>query len=200
MSESLRNDGRIWVPKTARPTSATRARSPRRTATTTWSGCIPAFGNLVPRDIASRAAKNVVRRGPRRRARAVSGVYLDFADAIRRLGREAIAAKYGNLFDMYAQITGEDPYADADADLSGGALHDGRALGRLRPAVHDPGPLRHRRGQLLRPRRATGSALSALMQGLADGCFVLAEHDPATISPAARSDGRPQTTRPWSRP
>ena len=105
----------------------------------------------MPRDIASRAAKNVCDEG-----RGVGpgglGVYLDFADAIKRLGRKAVEAKYGNLFDMYAQITGENPYETPM---------------RIYPAVHytmgglwvdydlqslDPGPVRHRRGQLLRPR------------------------------------------------
>jgi hypothetical protein len=61
------------------------------------------------------------------------GVYLDFADAIARLGRQTVEAKYGNLFQMYAQITGEDPYEVPNADLSGRPLHDGWALGRLRP-------------------------------------------------------------------
>ena len=72
------------------------------------------------------------------------GVYLDFADAMQRLGRPAIEAKYGNLFDMYAQITGEDPYEVADAGLPGRPLHDGRPVGRLRPAVLDPRHVRDR--------------------------------------------------------
>ncbi len=108
MSESLRNDGRIWVPK-----SGEDKRDPREIPEDERDYYLeriyPAFGNLVPRDIASRAAKNVCDEG-----RGVGpgglGVYLDFADAIQRLGRKSVEAKYGNLFDMYAQITGENPY------------------------------------------------------------------------------------------
>src|SRR6188768_2253294 len=108
MSESLRNDGRIWVPK-----SGEDKRDPRQIPEADRDYYLeriyPSFGNLVPRDIASRAAKYVCDEG-----RGVGpgglGVYLDFADAIKRLGRPAVEAKYGNLFDMYAQITGEDPY------------------------------------------------------------------------------------------
>src|SRR3954466_11768444 len=109
MSESLRNDGRIWVPK-----SGEDKRDPREIPEAERDYYLeriyPAFGNLVPRDIASRAAKNVCDEG-----RGVGpgglGVYLDFADAIERLGRKSVEAKYGNLFDLYAQITGENPYA-----------------------------------------------------------------------------------------
>ena len=113
MSESLRNDGRIWVPKRAEDCD----KDPREIAEEDRDYYLeriyPAFGNLVPRDIASRQAKNMCDEG-----RGVGpmvgdfrrGVYLDFADAIQRLGRAAIEEKYGNLFDMYARITGENPY------------------------------------------------------------------------------------------
>jgi succinate dehydrogenase / fumarate reductase flavoprotein subunit len=109
MSESLRNDGRIWVPKSGEDKRDPRE-IPERDRDYYLERIYPSFGNLVPRDIASRAAKNVCDEG-----RGVGpgglGVYLDFADAIARLGRQTVEAKYGNLFQMYAQITGEDPYA-----------------------------------------------------------------------------------------
>src|SRR5215203_3439329 len=114
MSESLRNDGRIWVPKN----QADCEKDPRDIAEEDRDYYLeriyPAFGNLVPRDIASRAAKNVCDegRGVGPEVEGVRrGVYLDFADATERLGKRAIEQKYGNLFDMYARITGEDPYA-----------------------------------------------------------------------------------------
>jgi succinate dehydrogenase / fumarate reductase flavoprotein subunit len=175
MSESLRNDGRIWVPKSGEDKRDPR-KIPEQDRDYYLERMYPSFGNLVPRDIASRAAKNVCDEG-----RGVGpgglGVYLDFADAINRLGRKAIAAKYGNLFDMYAQITGEDPY---------------RTPMRIYPAVH------YTMGGLwvdydlqsnLPGLYVTGEAnfsdhganrlgASALMQGLADGYFVL----PSTIN------------------
>ena len=122
MSESLRNDGRIWVPKKAEDC----AKDPREIAEEDRDYYLeriyPAFGNLVPRDIASRQAKNmcdegrgvgpavkeVTEGGEERMMR--RGVYLDFSDAINRLGQKAVENKYGNLFDMYQQITGENPY------------------------------------------------------------------------------------------
>ncbi|WP_370616013.1 fumarate reductase/succinate dehydrogenase flavoprotein subunit [Mumia sp. Pv 4-285] len=170
MSESLRNDGRIWVPKKAgddRPAS----QIPEDERDYYLERQYPAFGNLVPRDIASRAAKYVCDEG-----RGVGpgglGVYLDFADAITRLGRDTVEAKYGNLFDMYAQITGENPYETPM---------------RIYPAVH------YTMGGLwvdydlqssITGLFVTGEAnfsdhganrlgASALMQGLADGYFVL---------------------------
>ncbi|BAK34670.1 succinate dehydrogenase flavoprotein subunit [Microlunatus phosphovorus NM-1] len=170
MSESLRNDGRIWVPK-----SGEDKRDPRQIPESDRDYYLeriyPAFGNLVPRDIASRAAKYVCDEG-----RGVGpgglGVYLDFADAIKRLGRPAVEAKYGNLFDMYAQITGENPYETPM---------------RIYPAVH------YTMGGLwvdydlqssitglyvageanFSDHGANRLGASALMQGLADGYFVL---------------------------
>ena len=113
MSESLRNDGRIWVPKKAEDCEKDPREIPEEDRDYYLERIYPAFGNLVPRDIASRQAKNMCDEG-----RGVGpkvgdfrrGVYLDFASAIERLGRPAIEAKYGNLFDMYQRITGEDPY------------------------------------------------------------------------------------------
>lgn len=170
MSESLRNDGRIWVPAKMgddRPAS----QIPEDERDYYLERIYPAFGNLVPRDIASRAAKYQCDAGKGVGPGGL-GVYLDFADAIERLGRPAVEAKYGNLFDMYAQITGEDPYSEPM---------------RIYPAVH------YTMGGLwvdydlqsnLTGLFVTGEAnfsehganrlgASALMQGLADGYFVL---------------------------
>ena len=170
MSESLRNDGRIWVPKKAGDDRAPKD-IPEDERDYYLERLYPSFGNLVPRDIASRAAKNVCDEG-----RGVGpgglGVYLDFADAIARLGRPAVEAKYGNLFDMYARIAGEDPYETPM---------------RIYPAVH------YTMGGLwvdydlqstIKGLFVAGEAnfsdhganrlgASALMQGLADGYFVL---------------------------
>ena len=122
MSESLRNDGRIWVPKRAEDCDKDPRQIPEEDRDYYLERIYPAFGNLVPRDIASRQAKNMCDEGrgvgplvdevdaegnPRQMRR---GVYLDFAAAIERLGKAAVEEKYGNLFDMYARITGENPY------------------------------------------------------------------------------------------
>src|SRR5665213_4174909 len=115
MSESLRNDGRVWAPKTVEIAEQLRKGTIKADQVKEddrdyfLERKYPSFGNLVPRDVASRNAKEMVDEG-----RGVGGsgiaVFLDFADAIHRLGREAVSAKYGNLFDMYYQITNEDPY------------------------------------------------------------------------------------------
>src|SRR6187431_2777527 len=113
MSESLRNDGRIWVPKDAKDADKNPNDIPEEDRDYYLERIYPSFGNLVPRDIASRQAKNVCDEG-RGAGPMVGdfrrGVYLDFTDAIDRLGKAAVEAKYGNLFDMYARITGENPY------------------------------------------------------------------------------------------
>jgi succinate dehydrogenase / fumarate reductase flavoprotein subunit len=170
MSESLRNDGRIWVPKKMND-ERLASEIPEDERDYYLERIYPAFGNLVPRDIASRAAKYQCDAGKGVGPGGL-GVYLDFADAIDRLGRPAVEAKYGNLFDMYAQITGEDPYSEPM---------------RIYPAVH------YTMGGLwvdydlqsnLTGLFVTGEAnfsehganrlgASALMQGLADGYFVL---------------------------
>jgi succinate dehydrogenase / fumarate reductase flavoprotein subunit len=108
MSESLRNDGRIWVPK-AFDDQRAPGDIPEDERDYYLERKYPAFGNLVPRDVASRNAKTVVDEG-RGVGPLKNGVYLDFADAIKRFGVETIKARYGNLFDMYERITGEDPY------------------------------------------------------------------------------------------
>ena len=108
MSESLRNDGRVWVPKKANDKRSPQA-IPEAERDYYLERKYPNFGNLVPRDVASRNAKQVIDDG-RGVGRTGLSVYLDFADAIKRMGLNVIREKYGNLFDMYRHITGEDPY------------------------------------------------------------------------------------------
>ncbi|SDU84845.1 succinate dehydrogenase subunit A [Microlunatus sagamiharensis] len=170
MSESLRNDGRIWVPK-----SGEDKRDPREIPEDERDYYLeriyPAFGNLVPRDIASRAAKNVCDEG-----RGVGpgglGVYLDFADAIERLGKKSVEAKYGNLFDMYAQITGENPYETPmriypAVHYTMGGLWVDYDLQSSIPGLFVTGEAN------FSDHGANRLGASALMQGLADGYFVL---------------------------
>ena len=109
MSESLRNDGRIWVPKKAGD-KRSPASIPEEERDYYLERRYPSFGNLVPRDIASRAAKAECDAG-RGVGETGLGVYLDFAESIKRLGKQKIAERYGNLFEMYERITGEDPYS-----------------------------------------------------------------------------------------
>ncbi|GAA2087274.1 MULTISPECIES: fumarate reductase/succinate dehydrogenase flavoprotein subunit [Aeromicrobium] len=170
MSESLRNDGRIWVPKKAGD-DRHPAEIPEDERDYYLERIYPAFGNLVPRDIASRAAKYQCDAGKGVGPGGL-GVYLDFAEAIERLGRPAVEAKYGNLFDMYARITGEDPYT--------------RPM-RIYPAVHytmgglwvDYDLQSNLTGLFVAGEAnfsdhgANRLGASALMQGLADGYFVL---------------------------
>ncbi|WP_327673646.1 fumarate reductase/succinate dehydrogenase flavoprotein subunit [Kitasatospora sp. NBC_00458] len=170
MSESLRNDGRIWVPA-AKGDARPPAEIPEAERDYYLERIYPAFGNLVPRDIASRAAKNVCDEG-RGVGPGGQGVYLDFADAIRRLGRDAVEARYGNLFEMYERITAEDPY---------------RVPMRIYPAIHYtmgglwvdydlqttvPGLFAIGEANFS-DHGANRLGASALMQGLADGYFVL---------------------------
>ena len=177
MSESLRNDGRVWVPKSVEDAKAIREGKKKATDIPEadrdyyLERRYPSFGNLVPRDVASRNAKNVCDEG---RGVAPTGlaVFLDFADAIKRDGRDTIAGRYGNLFDMYRQITGENPY---------------EVPMKIYPAVHytmggiwvDYNLMTTVDGLF-----ATGESnfsdhganrlgASALMQGLADGYFVI---------------------------
>jgi len=111
MSESLRNDGRIWVPKKAMPglTAKEAVNIPEEERDYYLERKYPSFGNLVPRDVASRNAKMVCDEG-RGVGPTGQAVFLDFSEAIQRLGKEVIEQKYGNLFDMYKQIQGDDPY------------------------------------------------------------------------------------------
>ncbi len=184
MSESLRNDGRIWVPKRAEDCD----KDPRQIAEEDRDYYLeriyPAFGNLVPRDIASRQAKNMCDEG-RGVGPAVKefdedgneklvrrGVYLDFADAISRLGKDGVAARYGNLFDMYAQITGEDPYETPmriypAVHYTMGGLWVDYDLSSNVPGLYVTGEAN------FSDHGANRLGASALMQGLADGYFVL---------------------------
>ena len=153
MSESLRNDGRVWVPKRKEDCGKPPGAHPRRrTATTTSSASTRASATSRPRDISSRAAKEVCDEG-RGVGPGGRGVYLDFADAIKRLGENVIRERYGNLFDMYEKITGENAYQVPMRIYPGGALHHGRLVGGLQPDEHPARAVRPRRGELLRPRR-----------------------------------------------
>jgi succinate dehydrogenase / fumarate reductase flavoprotein subunit len=170
MSESLRNDGRIWVPK-AEGESRAASSIPEDERDYYLERRYPAFGNLVPRDIASRAAKAVCDEG-RGVGHGGRGVYLDFKDAIGRLGRDAIEAKYGNLFEMYERITGEDPYKvpmriyPAPHYTMGGLWVDYNLMSNL-PGLFVIGEAN------FSDHGANRLGASALMQGLADGYFVL---------------------------
>ncbi|MEU0151945.1 fumarate reductase/succinate dehydrogenase flavoprotein subunit [Micromonospora fulviviridis] len=170
MSESLRNDGRVWVPKAKGDTRSPKD-IPEDERDYYLERIYPSFGNLVPRDIASRAAKNVCDEG-----RGVGpgglGVYLDFADAISRLGRKAIEAKYGNLFEMYERITGEDPYEVPmriypAVHYTMGGLWVDYDLQSTIPGLFVIGEAN------FSDHGANRLGASALMQGLADGYFVL---------------------------
>ena len=170
MSESLRNDGRIWVPKKGGDDRDPR-QIPEDERDYYLERIYPSFGNLVPRDIASRAAKNVCDEG-----RGVGpgglGVYLDFAAAIERMGRDAVEAKYGNLFDMYQRITGENPYEVPmriypAVHYTMGGLWVDYDLQSTIPGLFVTGEAN------FSDHGANRLGASALMQGLADGYFVL---------------------------
>ncbi|MDG6108536.1 fumarate reductase/succinate dehydrogenase flavoprotein subunit [Dactylosporangium aurantiacum] len=170
MSESLRNDGRVWVPVRAGD-DRVPADIPEDERDYYLERIYPSFGNLVPRDIASRAAKNVCDEG-----RGVGpgglGVYLDFADAIARLGRDAVEAKYGNLFEMYERITGDDPYVTPmriypAVHYTMGGLWVDYDLQSTIPGLFVVGEAN------FSDHGANRLGASALMQGLADGYFVL---------------------------
>jgi len=170
MSESLRNDGRVWVPK-----QKGDKRRPEEIQESERDYYLerkyPSFGNLVPRDVASRNAKQVCDEG---RGVGASGVavYLDFADAIKRLGQDAISKKYGNLFDMYKQITGENPYVTpmrmypAVHYTMGGLWVDYNLMTTV-PGLYALGEAN------FSDHGANRLGASALMQGLADGYFVI---------------------------
>ncbi|MFT0762443.1 fumarate reductase/succinate dehydrogenase flavoprotein subunit [Scrofimicrobium sp. R131] len=179
MSESLRNDGRIWVPKKAEDCTKDPRDIPEEDRDYYLERIYPAFGNLVPRDIASRQAKNMCDEGrgvgPEVNG-ARRGVYLDFAEAIERLGQKAVSDKYGNLFDMYERITGENPYEvpmriyPAVHYTMGGLWVDYDLESNL-PGLYVAGEAN------FSDHGANRLGASALMQGLADGYFVL----PATM-------------------
>ncbi|HTL45796.1 MAG TPA: fumarate reductase/succinate dehydrogenase flavoprotein subunit [Vicinamibacterales bacterium] len=192
MSESLRNDGRVWVPKTQgdkRPPN----QIPEAERDYYLERKYPSFGNLVPRDVASRSAKFVCDEG---RGVGESGlaVYLDFADSIKRLGKDVIRMRYGNLFDMYRKITDEDPYQvpmriyPAIHYTMGGLWVDYNLMSNV-PGLHVLGEAN------FSDHGANRLGASALMQGLADGYFVipytLAAYLGATTFPAVDTDREP---------
>jgi len=187
MSESLRNDGRVWVPK-----QKGDARSPEQIPEDARDYYLerkyPSFGNLVPRDVASRNAKQACDDG---RGVGDSGlaVYLDFTDAIKRLGLETIQEKYGNLFHMYRKITDEDAYKvpmriyPAIHYTMGGLWVDYNLMSNL-PGLHVLGEAN------FSDHGANRLGASALMQGLADGYFII----PYTIGDYLASTGLPKVT------
>lgn len=172
MSESLRNDGRVWVPKTARPGLKARdaLNIPESERDYFLERKYPSFGNLVPRDVASRNAKSMCDEG--RGVGSGLAVFLDFSDAIKRDGRKTIEAKYGNLFDMYKQITGDNPYEGpmmiypAVHYTMGGLWVDYNLMTTV-PGLYALGEAN------FSDHGANRLGASALMQGLADGYFVI---------------------------
>ncbi|MSR88162.1 MAG: fumarate reductase/succinate dehydrogenase flavoprotein subunit [Candidatus Margulisbacteria bacterium] len=170
MSESLRNDGRVWVPKQADDKRPAK-QIPEDERDYYLERKYPSFGNLVPRDLASRNAKYVCDEG---RGVGPSGlaVYLDFADAIKRLGKDTIKARYGNLFDMYQRISASDPYKEpmmiypAIHYTMGGLWVDYNLMSNL-PGLFVIGEAN------FSDHGANRLGASALMQGLADGYFIL---------------------------
>jgi len=177
MSESLRNDGRVWVPKTVELAQKLRKGEIKISDIKEedrdyyLERKYPSFGNLVPRDVASRNAKEVVDEG---RGVGASGiaVFLDFEDAIKRLGEDTVRAKYGNLFDMYYQITDENPYKQpmriypAVHYTMGGLWVDYNLMTSV-PGLYALGECN------FSDHGANRLGASALMQGLADGYFVI---------------------------
>jgi succinate dehydrogenase / fumarate reductase flavoprotein subunit len=193
MSESLRNDGRIWVPKRKEDCRKDPNAIPEADRDYYLERMYPAFGNLAPRDIASRAAKRVCDES-RGVGESRLGVYLDFADAIQRLGEDKVRERYGNLFDIYKEITNENAY---------------RTPMRIFPAVHytmgglwvDYNLMSNLPGLFVlgeanfSDHGANRLGASALMQGLADGYFVI----PYTIGnylAAQKPGSRPKTDHP----
>jgi len=187
MSESLRNDGRIWVPKRPEDCSKPPNQIPESDRDYYLERMYPAYGNLCPRDIASRAAKKVCDEG-RGVGPGGRGVYLDFSDAIRRLGVAKVRERYGNLFDMYREITGEDAYQvpmriyPAVHYTMGGLWVDYNLMSNL-PGLFVIGEAN------FSDHGANRLGASALMQGLADGFFILPvtiANYLATVDPARR--------------
>ncbi len=171
MSESLRNDGRVWVPKNKTDRLKNPLEIPEKDRDYYLERIYPAFGNLVPRDVASRAAKkmcdaghSVIEKG--------NAVYLDFSQAIKEKGRDVIEARYGNLFDMYQRITDESPYEVPmrifpAVHYTMGGLWVDYELGTTVPGLYAIGEAN------FSDHGANRLGASALMQGLADGYFVL---------------------------
>jgi succinate dehydrogenase / fumarate reductase, flavoprotein subunit len=171
MSESLRNDGRVWVPKKKEDVGKAPGQIPEADRDYYLERKYPSYGNLAPRDIASRAAKQVCDEG-RGVGPGGRGVYLDFADAIARLGEAVIREKYGNLFEMYERITAENPYRQpmriypAVHYTMGGLWVDYNLMSTI-PGLFVLGEAN------FSDHGANRLGASALMQGLADGYFVI---------------------------
>jgi succinate dehydrogenase / fumarate reductase flavoprotein subunit len=171
MSESLRNDGRVWVPKRKEDCGKRPQDIAEADRDYYLERKYPSFGNLSPRDIASRAAKEVCDEG-RGVGPGGRGVYLDFADAIKRLGQAKIAERYGNLFEMYQRITDENPYEvpmriyPAVHYTMGGLWVDYNLMSTI-PGLHVIGEAN------FSDHGANRLGASALMQGLADGYFIV---------------------------
>jgi len=170
MSESLRNDGRVWVP--TNPDETRQARDiPEDERDYYLERLYPSFGNLAPRDVSSRAAKRLVDNGQGVGAKK-NGVYLDFSEAIERLGRDVVQERYGNLFEMYERIAGEDPYETpmriypASHYTMGGLWVDYELQTNI-PGLYAAGEAN------FSDHGANRLGASALMQGLSDGYFVL---------------------------
>jgi succinate dehydrogenase / fumarate reductase flavoprotein subunit len=180
MSESLRNDGRVWVPKNLGDCTKDPASIPEPDRDYYLERLYPSFGNLVPRDIASRRAKDMCDEGRGVGPEVLGvrrGVYLDFGDSIKRLGRKVVAERYDNLFQMYERITGENPY-DVPMRMypaihyTMGGLWVDYDLASTVPGLFVGGEAN------FSDHGANRLGASALMQGLADGYFIL----PVTVS------------------
>jgi succinate dehydrogenase / fumarate reductase flavoprotein subunit len=192
MSESLRNDGRVWVPKRKEDCAKPPASISEQDRDYYLERKYPSFGNLAPRDISSRAAKEVCDEG-RGVGSGGLGVYLDFADAIKRVGQDKVQERYGNLFDMYEKITGENGYKvpmrifPAVHYTMGGTWVDYNLMSTL-PGLFVLGEAN------FSDHGANRLGASALMQGLADGYFVI----PYTIGNyfATAKQPKPSTTSP----
>lgn len=192
MSESLRNDGRCWVPKSPADTKKHPNHIPESDRDYYLERRYPAFGNLVPRDIASRAAKAECDAGKGVGATGLA-VYLDFADAIKRLGKDTVAARYGNLFEMYEKITGDNPYEvpmriyPAVHYTMGGLWVDYELMTTI-PGLYAAGEAN------FSDHGANRLGASALMQGLADGYFVLPYTIGSYLSNEIRAGAVPTNT------
>lgn len=191
MSESLRNDGRVWVPKKPRD-DRPPGQIPEAERDYYLERKYPSFGNLAPRDISSRSAKEVCDEG-RGVGESGRGVYLDFADAIRRVGKDIIRERYGNLFHIYEKITGENAYErpmriyPAVHYTMGGLWVDYNLMSNL-PGLHVIGEAN------FSDHGANRLGASALMQGLADGYFVLPYTLPVYL--AGEMGRRPKADHP----
>ncbi len=186
MSESLRNDGRVWVPKNKADRLKDPLSIPEKDRDYYLERIYPAFGNLVPRDVASRAAKYVCDEG-RGVNKSGYAVYLDFSSAIERLGEDVIRARYGNLFDMYQRITDENPYKVPmrifpAVHYTMGGLWVDYELSTNVPGLYAIGEAN------FSDHGANRLGASALMQGLADGYFVLPSTIGSYLSNEIRTD------------